>query len=118
MARMRLAFPLAAAVILLLPALSPLPAYAADTQRQAVYNGEVFDGQGYSAQFYPENVHTIYVMAGAQNVLVPKATNVYWWPITHEYKADWESVNEPLAGTLEIGDRAGHFQDPVVSASA
>ncbi len=102
---MKLTYPLlAAALVLLLPALMPLPVHATpNSQRQAVYNGEVFDGQGYSGQFYPENEHTIYLMSDVQNLLVPRATNVYWWPITHEYKADWETVNEPLTGTLEIG---------------
>lgn len=96
---------LTAALALPLLALLAQTAHAApEEQRQAVYNAEVFDGQGYSAQFYPENVQTIYVLADAQNVFVPKITNVYWWPITHEYKADWESANEPLTGTLEIGN--------------
>ncbi len=89
--------------LLSLPLLMILPSYAqSDKQRETVYNGEVFDGQGYSGQFYPENERTIYVLANVQNLFVPKATNVYWWPITHEYKADWESLNQPLTGTLEI----------------
>lgn len=100
---MKLILPLLA--LLSLPVLMVLPAHAqSDKQRETVYNGEVFDGQGYSAQFYPENERTIYVLANVQNLFVPKATNVYWWPITHEYKADWESLNQTVTGTLELGN--------------
>lgn len=87
--------------------LLPLPAQAADGKvREVVYNGEVFDGQGYGGQFYPADEATIYLLADVQNVLIPRVTDVYWWPITHEYKADWESTNLPLTGTLEIADRS------------
>ena len=96
--------PLLLALVLALPALLPPHALAAgDRERQVVYNGEIFDGQGYGGQFYPANEQTIYVLADAQNVFIPKITQVYWWPITQEYKADWESLNQPLTGTLEIG---------------
>lgn len=77
---------------------------AGDRERQTVYNGVIFDGQGYRGQFYPSSERTIHLLAGAENVLVPKVTEVYWWPITREYKADWEATDEALIGTLEIGD--------------
>ena len=99
--------PAALALLLVLPALFPLAAWAAgDRERQVVYNGEIFDGQGYGGQFYPANEPAIYVLADVQNVLIPRITQVYWWPITQEYKADWESLNQPLTGTLEIGTRS------------
>ncbi|MGH2544446.1 MAG: hypothetical protein ACRDIB_16765 [Ardenticatenaceae bacterium] len=105
MARVRFAW--LASIVLILSLLAPLPAAAqgaTERQRQVVYNGQIFDGQGYTGQFYPRNERAIYLLAGVQNVLIPKITDVYWWPITREYKADWESTNEPLTGTLELGD--------------
>jgi hypothetical protein len=99
--------PAALALVLVLPALLPLTAWAAgDRERQVVYNGEIFDGQGYGGQFYPANEPAIYVLADVQNVFIPRITQVYWWPITQEYKADWDSLNQPLTGTLEIGTRS------------
>ncbi|MBA2718315.1 MAG: hypothetical protein H0U52_03580 [Chloroflexi bacterium] len=77
-----------------------------ERQRQTVYNGIVFDAQGYQGVFLPENEHVVYVLADTINVLVPKVTDVYWWPLTREYRADWESRDETLDGTVEIGDRS------------
>ncbi len=79
---------------------------APDKERQTVYLGHAHDGQGYGGRFYPRAEHTLYLLAGVPNVLVPRVTEVYWWPITREYKADWEGTNEALAGTLEAGGRA------------
>jgi hypothetical protein len=97
---------LVALVLALLPTLPVAAQTVPDKHPEVVYNGEVFDGQGYSGLFYPAEEHTIYVLAGSQSVFIPKRTQVYWWPITHEYKADWDSLNEPLTGTLEIGDQS------------
>jgi len=104
MARMRLArlVPLALGLALVLPIQAAHG--AGERERQTVFNGVVFDGEGYRGQFYPGNEQTIHLLADAPNVLVPKVTDVYWWPITREYKADWESTNESLTGTLEVGD--------------
>jgi len=83
-----------------------LPATAAAREREVVYVGQIHDGQGYSGRFYPAAEHTIFVLADVPNVLVPRATEVYWWPITREYKPDWSTLNQALAGTLEIDGRA------------
>ena len=29
-------------------------------------------------------------------------TEIYFWAITNEYKASWETLNAPVAGSLEI----------------
>lgn len=75
-----------------------------EKHEEVVYNGEIFDSQGYFGQLYPQAEETIYVIADVSNVLIPKRTLVYWWPISQEYKADWETLDETLSGTLEIGD--------------
>lgn len=105
MARVKSILAATFALLLMLLAAAPASAQATpDKHQETVYNGEIFDGQGYGGQFYPQGEATIYVMADVQNVLVPKQTLVYWWQITHEYKADWESMDQVVTGTLEIGD--------------
>ncbi|MGI8587400.1 MAG: hypothetical protein ACR2M0_06870 [Chloroflexia bacterium] len=105
MARVRTTGSLLGILLLLTTAAPSMAQSVPQKEKQAVYNGEIFDGQGYSGQFYPAGEHTIYVPADVRHVLTPKMTLVYWWAITHEYKADWQSLNEPITGTLEIGDR-------------
>jgi hypothetical protein len=41
-------------------------------------------------------------MADVDNVLEVRETQVYFWPLTGEYKADWDLLNRPITGTLEI----------------
>jgi len=79
------------------------PANAGDEkERQIVYIGQINDGQGYRGQFYPSNEETVYLLAGEDNVFIPRVTDVYWWPIAQEFKADWDSKNEPIEGVLEV----------------
>src|SRR4051794_16955754 len=107
MARIKIAARLLPVLLLALLAVLPLPAHAQnDRERQLVYNGETFDGQGYGGQFYPANESTIYLLADAQNGLIPRLAEVYLWPVTHQYKADWETLYQPVTCTLEIGNKS------------
>jgi hypothetical protein len=36
------------------------------------------------------------------NVITPKLTEVYYWPLTSEYKADWSALDENLVGVIEV----------------
>jgi hypothetical protein len=80
------------------------PAWAQDfpRQQQTVYTGKVFDGFGYTSTFYPRDVPAMYLIADVNNALDVRATQVYFWPLTGEYKADWDALNRPITGTLEI----------------
>src|SRR6266536_1520487 len=80
------------------------PAVAQTTQkeRRFVYGLNLFDGVEYTTGFVPPSVDTIYALAGHDGVLDPKLTEVYFWPITNDVRADFTSLNELVPGTLEI----------------
>jgi hypothetical protein len=86
-----------------------LPASAGEPvkQREFVWGISAFNGSGYSGTFSPLEAPTIYLEAGQQNILTSSYTLVYYWPIDHEYKPDWGSLDEPVTGTLEILDTSG-----------
>ena len=73
-----------------------------DKQREFVYGMQTFTGLRYEATFYPLTVDTIYVMADVVNIISPKESLVYFWPITNDLKADWDGLNETVGHTLEI----------------
>jgi hypothetical protein len=91
-------------VLICLLGLTAAPAWAQTFPRQQelVYTGRVFDGFGYTSTFYPAGVPVVYLMADVDNVLEVRETQVYFWPLTGEYKADWDVLNRPITGTLEI----------------
>jgi len=72
-----------------------------------VYSGYVFNGLDYISTFYPPSVDTIYLSADRQNILSPRRTLVYFWPLTDAYEADWASMNQTVIGALEILDGSG-----------
>ncbi len=71
-------------------------------QRVFVYGINAAVGSGYTGAFVPPSVETIYLLAGTTNILAPRVTEIYFWPITNEYKAKWDLTNEPVQGELEI----------------
>jgi hypothetical protein len=73
-----------------------------DKTEELVYSATVFDGYSYTGVFYPRSEETIYLLANVDNVLVPRNTLVYYWPITREFRADWSNLNEAVPGTLEF----------------
>ncbi len=88
-------------LMLLIPG-STASAQSFPRQNENVYTGAVYDGVGYSQTFYPNRVSTVYLLADVENVLEARLTQVYYWPLTSEYKADWGVLDQPIQGTLEI----------------
>jgi hypothetical protein len=80
------------------PALAQVP----QKERRFVYGINLFDGVQYATGFVPPAVETIYMLADHLGVLDPKLTEVYFWPITNDYRADFTSLNELVPGRLEI----------------
>jgi hypothetical protein len=93
---------LALLLILVLQA-APALAQAPQKERRFVYGLNFFDGVEYTTGFVPPTVDTVYVLADHVGVLDPKLTEVYFWPITNDYRADFTSLNELVPGRLEIG---------------
>jgi len=92
-----------ALILLLLTTLSSR-AQEPEKVQTFVYGGQVFNGLGYISTFYPPSVDTIYVLASQQNILSPRQTLVYFWPLSNAYKADWASMNQIVIGNLDILD--------------
>ncbi|HEY3111493.1 MAG TPA: hypothetical protein VGL23_22240 [Chloroflexota bacterium] len=95
---------LALILIVGLVALWPTPSsgQAPEKQRQFVWGLNSFNGVDFSTGFAPRSVDTIYVLADQESAIDPKRTDVYFWPITNEYRGDFGTVNEIVPGTLEI----------------
>src|SRR3954469_20125017 len=88
-------------VSLLAPAL-PALAQAPQKERRFVYGVNLFDGIEYTTGFVPPATDAVYMLADHLGVLDPKMTEVYFWPITNDYRADFTSLNELVDGRLEI----------------
>src|SRR6185436_20496767 len=73
-----------------------------EKERRFVYGLNLFDGVEYTTGYVPPSVDAVYVMADHLGVLDPKMTEVYFWPITNDYRADFNSLNEIVDGRLEI----------------
>ena len=77
-------------------------AQAPEKEQRFVYGINLFDGVEYTTGFVPPSVDTVYVLADHLGVLDPKLTEVYFWPITNDYRADFTRLNELVEGRLEI----------------
>ena len=100
--RSRTRFSLCAAAFAVAVLASPSSADVTDREQQFVYGLNVFTGTEYTGTFAPASVDAIYVLADQVAVLDPKMTEVYFWPITNDYRADWTALNELVPGTLEV----------------
>ena len=77
-------------------------AQATKKERAFVYGINAAFAQTYLGTFAPPSAPTIYLLADQTSLLSPRITEIYFWPITNQYEADWNIVNEPVSGTLEI----------------
>lgn len=73
-----------------------------ERQRAFVYGINAAFTRTYVGSFAPPSTATISLLADQTSVISPRATQIYFWPITNEYKASWELLNEPVSGTLEV----------------
>lgn len=71
-------------------------------EEQIVYSVSPWTGTEYAGTFAPRQVDTIYLMADEYSLLNVQKTQVYFWPITGEYMADWFGLREEVPGVLEI----------------
>src|SRR3990170_2367681 len=80
------------------------------TDEQVVYRPLVSDRFEYRRVVYPEQVGTIFVLADTPVVLEATRADVYFWPITRKYLADFRSRDEPIAARLEVVDAPGEVR--------
>jgi len=89
-------------------------AQESNRQRAFVYGINAALANTYTGNFVPPSIPTIYLLADQISVISPRMTEIYFWAITNEYKASWETLNEPVAGSLEIlqGGQVIQHTDP------
>ncbi|MBU6334187.1 MAG: hypothetical protein KGS47_07250 [Chloroflexi bacterium] len=102
MKRIRLILRMISVVVVVLAGVGPAYAQVPDRTTAFVYGVNAANGTTYVGSFAPPTVRTIHVLANRVNIISPRRTEIYYWPITNEYKASWELMNEPVAGTLEV----------------
>jgi hypothetical protein len=96
---------LALPLVLLLALLQGSPSALAQTpkkDRAFVYGINAAFATGFTGTFAPASAPAIYLLADQTSIISPRITEIYFWPITNEYQADWTLVNETVPGTLEI----------------
>jgi hypothetical protein len=71
-------------------------------ERQLVYAINPYVGMEYADTFAPQQAQTLYLIENIDHVIRLKYTDVYYWPITGEYMADWSSYSQDIQGKLEI----------------
>jgi hypothetical protein len=71
-------------------------------ERQIVFGVAPFDGTKYLSSFLPETRKTVRFPANVDNVITVLLSDVYYWPISSEYRADFQGVHLPLTGKLSI----------------
>ena len=88
--------------ICLLQGAAPAAAQIPERQVAFVYGINAASGTNYVGSFAPPTTRTIYLLANNTSIISPRMTEIYYWPITNEYRASWELLNEPVEGTLEV----------------
>jgi hypothetical protein len=71
-------------------------------ERAFVYGINAAIPNNYTGTFAPPAAGTIYLLAGETSVISPRTTEIYFWPITNEYRANWDTLNDPVPGVLEV----------------
>ncbi|GHV40108.1 hypothetical protein AGMMS49546_13350 [Spirochaetia bacterium] len=93
-------------LIVALCCISPILLYAQEAEgvpkaeRQIVFGVAPFDGIKYLSSFLPEPRKEMRLIADADHAVTILLSDVYYWPITAEYRADFQGVHIPLAGRL------------------
>jgi hypothetical protein len=71
-------------------------------ERAFVYGINAAIPGNFVGTFAPPSAGAIFLLADGTSVISPRFTEIYFWPITNEFRADWSALNEPVPGVLEI----------------
>src|SRR5215212_7605393 len=77
-------------------------AQATDSQRAFVYGINAAVPDNFVGTFAPPSADGIFLLADGTSVISPRFTEIYFWPITNEFRANWSALNEPVPGVLEV----------------
>ncbi|MEM7115179.1 MAG: hypothetical protein AAF614_22255 [Chloroflexota bacterium] len=89
-------------LLLILAAPTSILAQAVEEEDTFVYGINAGIPDAVVGTFAPPVVDTIYLMSTETSILSPRITSVYYWPITNDYRASWNVLNEIVEGELEI----------------
>lgn len=89
-------------VVCILAAVIGVQAAPPQREKQIVYGITPWNGKEYGGTFAPKGIDTMYLLADVDNVLNTLETEVYFWPITQEYMANWFESKKEIEGKLEI----------------
>ncbi|MBE3576491.1 MAG: hypothetical protein IMX00_02165 [Limnochordales bacterium] len=76
-----------------------------EKEKQLVYSLSPWtanEKEPYGGTFVPKSEKVFYLLADHDSLVNPVRTEVYYWPITQEYMADWFGYREDVPGKLEI----------------
>jgi hypothetical protein len=71
-------------------------------ERAFVYGINAAIPGNFVGTFAPPSADAIFLLADGTSVISPRFTEIYFWPITNEFRADWSALNEPVPGVLEV----------------
>jgi hypothetical protein len=77
-------------------------AQATQSERAFVYGINAAVPDTFVGTFAPPSADAIFLLADGTSVISARYTEIYFWPITNEYRADWSALNEPVPGVLEV----------------
>jgi len=69
---------------------------------QFVYSLSPWTGVQFGGTFAPKGVDTMFLMADVTSIMNAQRTDVYYWPITGEYMANWFEKRDEVPGKLQI----------------
>jgi hypothetical protein len=71
-------------------------------ERAFVYGINAAIPGNFVGTFGPPSADAIFLLADGTSVISPRFTEIYFWPITNEFRADWSALNELVPGVLEV----------------
>ena len=71
-------------------------------ERAFVYGINAAIPGNFIGTFAPPSADAIFLLADGTSVISPRFTEIYFWPITNEFRANWSALNEPVPGVLEV----------------
>src|SRR5215207_10223658 len=77
-------------------------AQTTDGERAFVYGINAAIPGNFVGTFAPPSADAIFLLADGTSVTSPRFTEIYFWPITNEFRANWNALNEPVPGVLEV----------------
>jgi hypothetical protein len=88
--------------LLLALAIAPAAAIEPETAETVVLRNRIFDGQGFRDTLVPSQTERFAILADKDNALSVRQTLEYYWPLSRQFYAAFERLDEPLEGVLRI----------------